>query len=152
MIKFLYQLIKRQAKRENLFSINVNVCRCCVFGQQLLINIQDLWWIHSANMQEISNKIHCEITEKNPSDIANGRKYALEFQLFDFKTPSLYCYAICWNGSPWNYFFFVSASVKCKTSEKSVGKVEPNTKLCFATSYLLVFFKSSRRHNKNPSV
>lgn len=48
--------------------------------------------------------------------------------------------------------FFVSASVKCKTSEKSVGKVEPNTKLCFATSYLLVFFKSSRRHNKNPSV
>lgn len=66
MIKFLYQLIKRQAKRENLFSINVNVCRCCVFGQQLLINIQDLWWIHSANMQEISNKIHCEITEKKP--------------------------------------------------------------------------------------
>lgn len=64
MIKFLYQLIKRQAKRENLFSINVNVCRCCVFGHQLLINIQDLWWIHSANMQEISNKIHCEITEK----------------------------------------------------------------------------------------
>lgn len=64
MIKFLYQLIKRQAKRENLFSINVNVCRCCVFGQQLLINIQDLWWIHSANMQEISNQIHCEITEK----------------------------------------------------------------------------------------
>lgn len=93
-----------------------------------------------------------KLPKKNPSDIANGRKYALEFQLFDFKTPLLYCYAICWNGSPWNYFFFVSASVKCKTSEKSVGKVEPNTKLCFATSYLLVFFKSSRRHNKNPSV
>lgn len=93
-----------------------------------------------------------KLPKKKPSDIANGRKYALEFQLFDFKTPSLYCYAICWNGSPWNYFLFVSASVKCKTSEKSVGKVEPNTKLCFATSYLLVFFKSSRRHNKNPSV
>lgn len=152
MIKFLYQLIKRQAKRENLFSINVNVCRCCVFGHQLLINIQDLWWIHSANMQEISNKIHREITEKKPRPTL----LMVENKLWNSScliSRRLRCIVTLFvEMVPHEIIFLVSASVKCKTSEKSVGKVEPNTKLCFATSYLLVFFKSSRRHNKNPSV
>lgn len=49
-------------------------------------------------------------------------------------------------------FFLFQRQLSAKRVKKSVGKVEPNTKLCFATSYLLVFFKSSRRHNKNPSV
>lgn len=37
--------------------------------------------------------------------------------------------------------FFVLVLVKCKMSEKSVGKVELNIKLCFVIFYLLVFFK-----------
>lgn len=119
MIKFLYQLIKRQAKRENLFSINVNVCRCCVFGHQLLINIQDLWWIHSANMQEISNKIHCEITEKKPSDIV-----MVENKLWNSScliSRRLRCIVTLFvEMVSHKIIFFVSASVKCKTSEKKV--------------------------------
>lgn len=34
--------------------------------------------------------------------------------MFDFKTPSLYCYAICWNGSPWNYFFLFQRQLSAK--------------------------------------
>lgn len=78
-------------------------------------------------MQEISNKIHCEITEKKPPTLLMVE--SKPWNSSRLIPRRLRCIVTTFvEMVPHNTFFFlVSASVKYKTSGKSVGKVEPNT-------------------------
>lgn len=53
---------------------------------------------------------------------------------------------------PHEIIFFLSASVKCKTSEKKCWQGRAKHKTMLRNLLFISLFKSSRRHNKNPSV